>query len=204
MEFLTCPAKPGPKRGKNRREVMQMKTISWWIAIPILIVSVLMMGTLEAQVQKPNFSGIWTLDLDKSDDWAFLVRAAAGNTKSFTKMDVQRIVDRLTYLARTNEEIEIEQSEKEFKTFDKDDNVLIYYLDGKKHTRQTPWGAMLQTLADWNGDELIIVTEGKDIGKVTEVYAYDGEQLVFVIQLELKDFEENVVARYIYNRKDSE
>jgi hypothetical protein len=160
-------------------------------------------GTLEAQAQKPNFSGIWILDVEKSDDWANMVRAAAGNTKSFTKMDVQRIVDRLTYLARTAEEIEIEQSEKEFKTFDKDDNVLIYYLDGKKHTRQTPWGAMLQTLADWNGDDLIIVTEGKNIGKVTEVYTYDVEQLVFVIQLELEGFETDVVARYVYNRKDS-
>ena len=62
---------------------------------------------------------------------------------------------------------------------------------------------MLQTLADWNGDELIIVTEGKEIGKVTEVYTYDGEQLVCVIQLELKGFETDVVARRYYDRKDA-
>jgi hypothetical protein len=163
-----------------------------------------MLGTHEAKAQKPDFSGIWILAVDKSDDLANMVRAGAGNTRGFTKMDVQRIVDRLAYLARAAEEIEIEQSEKDFKTFDKDDNVLIYYLDAKKHTRQTPWGTMLQTLADWNGDELIIVTESKELGKVTEVYTYDGEQLVFVIQLELKGFENDIVARHYYNRKDTQ
>lgn len=181
-----------------------MKNVSRWVAIPIFICAFLTMGTPEAKAQKPDFSGIWVLDVDKSDDWANMVRAGAGSTKDFTKMDVQRIVDRLAYLARTNEEIEIEHSEKEFKTFDKDDNVLIYYIDGKKHSRQTPWGAMLQTLADWNGDELVIVTESKELGKVTEVYTYDSEQLVFVIQLELKGFENDVVARHYYNRKDTQ
>jgi hypothetical protein len=181
-----------------------MKNATRWAAIPILICAFLTIGAPRAKAQKPDFSGIWVLDVGKSDDWANMVRAGAGSTKDFTKMDVQRIVDRLAYLARTNEEIEIEHSEKEFKTFDKDDNVLIYYIDGKKHSRQTPWGAMLQTLADWSEDQLVIVTESKEIGKVTEVYALDGEQLVFVIQMDIKGFENTVIARYIYSRKDVE
>jgi hypothetical protein len=181
-----------------------MRSVSRWTTIPILICGLLALGAQELRAQKPDFSGIWTLNFEKSDDWADLVRTGAGNTRSFTKMDVQRIVDRLTYLARTAEEIEIEQSEREFKTFDKDDNVLIYYLDGKKHSRQTPWGAMLETVADWNGDELVIVTQNKELGKVTEVYAYEGKQLVSVIQMELKGFENTVVARQYYNRKEEQ
>jgi hypothetical protein len=62
-----------------------------------------------------------------------------------------------------------------------------HYLDGKKHVRQTPWGAKLQTLASWNGDQLVIVTEGKE--------------LAFVIQLDIKGFESTVVARHYRDRK---
>jgi hypothetical protein len=45
------------------------------------------------------------------------------------------------------------------------------------------------------------VTEGKDIGKITEVYDFEGEQLVFVIQMDIKGFENTVVARYVYDRR---
>ena len=178
-----------------------MRNVSRRIAIPTFICGFLMLGTVEAKAQKPDFSGIWTLDVDKSDNLANRVRTGAGNTKSFTKIDVQRIVDRLAYLSRTSEELELEQTDKDLKIFDKDDNVRIYYIDGKKHPRQTPWGAQLQTVTNWNGDDLVIVTESKELGKVTEVYTFEGEQLVFVIQMENKDFESNVVARHYYNRK---
>jgi hypothetical protein len=59
---------------------------------------------------------------------------------------------------------------------------------------------MLQTLADWNENQLVIVTEGKDLGKVTQVYAFEGEQLVYVIQMDIKGFENRVIARYVYDR----
>ncbi len=156
---------------------------------------------LGANAQKPNFSGTWVLDKETSDNLEEKVRIGAGGTNRITRIDVKRIVDRLTHLARASEEIEIEQSAEDFTVADKQDNLRIYYIDGKKHVRQTPWGVKLQTLTNWKDAQLIITTEGKDLGKVTETYRLEGEQLVFAVQLESDDFENTVVARNQYFRK---
>jgi hypothetical protein len=107
----------------------------------------------------------------------------------------------MQHLARAADELEIEQTAADFKIFDLEDNVRIYYLDGKKRLRETPWGEKLEVLAAWNDNELIVETEGKDLGKFREVYAFDGEQLVFVLQLEHEDFEQTIISRKVYNRK---
>jgi hypothetical protein len=179
---------------------VEMSSIWRWVAFCAVFGGLLCLP-LDAQAQKPDFSGEWVLDVDKSDDLAMRARAGAGSATQFTRMGVQQLLDRVAQLSRASEEIEIEQTVEDFKVFDLDDNVRIYYIDAKKHPRQTSWGAKLETITAWNKEELIIVTEGKELGRVTEVYTFEGKQLVFVLQLENKEFESKVVARHYYNRK---
>jgi hypothetical protein len=154
-----------------------------------------------ANAQHPDFTGVWVLDLEKSDDLAERAREAAGSTREITRSRVKQVVDRLQHLARGAEEIEITQTQDDFKIFDREDNVRIYYLDGKQRVRETPWGEKLQVVATWKDGDLIVETDGKDLGKFTEVYTFDGEQLVFVLQLNNKDFEQTVISRTVYNRR---
>ena len=165
------------------------------------VVGGFLLFSMVAMARKPNFSGTWVLDEERSDNLEEKVRIGAGETNQIARLDVKRIVDRLTHLARASDEIEIEQSAEDFTVADKEDNLRIYYIDGKKHVRQTPWGARLQTLTNWKGTQLIITTDSKELGKVTETYRMEGEQLVFIVQFESDDFENTVVARNQYFRK---
>jgi hypothetical protein len=171
------------------------------LALPLLILFLVGALTGFGYAQKPDLSGIWIIDGDKSDDLAQRVREGAGSTQQITRSRARQIVERMQQLARGADELEIEQTPDDFKIFDLEDNVRIYYLDGKKRVRETPWGEKLQVVAAWNQDELIVETVGKDLGKFREVYTLDGEQLVFVLQLEHEDFEQTVVSRKVYNRK---
>jgi hypothetical protein len=158
----------------------------------------------DSTAQEPNFTGTWQLDTEKSDDMQQKIRAGAGKAGGITQPEIQRLLDRFTHLARAADVIEIEQTEVDFKIFDRADNVRIYYLDSKKHPRQTPWGAKLQTVANWDNQRLLITTEGKDLGKVTEVYAFEGRQLVFIIQVKNKKFENEILIRHYYDRMEGQ
>ena len=180
-----------------------MRHVTRWI-VASAVGGVFCAIAVAADAQTPDFSGTWVLDLEKSDDLGEKVLAGAGDTDRLTQIEVKRISDRLTLLARAGEEIEIEQTEADFKIFDKSDNVRIYYIDGEKHARQTPWGAKLQTLTDWDDEQLVITTEGEELGKVTETYSFEGRQLVFVVQMEVEGFASAIVARSTYQRKEEQ
>ena len=119
----------------------------------IVMVAVLLVaafpGAAQAQAQKPDFSGTWELDLQASDDTESQVLGGAGEdtTRGMTRLERGRLVERLIQLARAIDEIEIAQTERDFRIFDWDDNLRIYYLDGRKHARQTPWGAKETTMS---------------------------------------------------------
>ncbi len=170
------------------------------LVVPVLSAGLILLTPFVAHAQKSDFSGIWALNINKSDDMEQKVRDGAGSTREITKLNVQQLLTRLTHLARAAREIEIEQSESDFKVFDREDDVRIYYIDGKKHVRETPWGEKLETLTSWSGDDLIMSTEGKDLGKLREVYTYEDETLVYVLQLELKGFANMVIVRNLYDR----
>jgi hypothetical protein len=181
-----------------------MNKVTRWLATSSLVGAfAFMLSVEEAAAQKPDYSGKWQINLEKSDDMAFKIRDAVGATGEITRSDVRLIADRLTELASAVEWLEIEQSEKDFKIFDRDDNVRIYYLDGKKHPRQTPWGAMLQAQTGWNKDLLIVNTEGKDLGSISEIYGREDDQLLFLLQVENKKFEKTLIVRSYYDRDDS-
>ena len=76
---------------------------------------------------------------------------------------------------RALEELEIAQTDEAFRIFDEADNLRIYYLDGGKRARQTPWGAKLDTVANWDGPQITVRTSGKEVGDVRRRSAWrDG------------------------------
>jgi hypothetical protein len=187
-----------------QQEVM-MRIVIRWAASTAFVASVALLASAkDSTAQEPNFTGTWQLDAEKSDDMQQKIRAGAGKAGGITQPEIQRLLDRFTHLAHAADVIEIEQTKVDFKIFDRADNVRIYYMDGKKHPRQTPWGAKLQTVANWDNQRLLITTEGKDLGKVTEVYAFEGQQLIFIIQVENKKFENDVLIRHYYDRLDGQ
>ena len=154
------------------------------------------------QAQLPDLSGAWILDAESSDDTESQIIEGAGEntTHGMTRLERDRLVERLIGLARALNEIDIEQSDRDFKIFDEADNLRIYYFDGEKHARQTPWGAKLETVAKWDGTRLTIRTTGGDLGEVDEIYGMEGRRLVFIVRIRNKSFSREIVIRNYYNR----
>ncbi len=173
----------------------------------IVMVAVLLVaafpGAAQAQAQKPDFSGTWELDLQASDDTESQVLGGAGEdtTRGMTRLERGRLVERLIQLARAIDEIEIAQTERDFRIFDRDDNLRIYYLDGRKHARQTPWGAKLDAVAKWDGQQISVRTTGEGIGEVQETIGMEGRQLVFIVRIKNKNFQNEIVIRNYYDRR---
>ena len=102
--------------------------------------------------------------------------------------------------------LEISLSDTEIRVVDGSENVHIYYLDGKKHKRQTPGGVDLETVAHKRGDQIIIEEEA-DSAKFTRTFALapDGSVMVVTVRLENDRFKQPVVIRSVYDPlRDSE
>ena len=185
-----------------------MRTAARWeaiISIPFFVVALtLLPRAAEAQAPKPDFSGNWKLNLEKSDDAVELIRAALGQTGGRGGLQQQRqtLSSRLNYLAQTAETIEIEQTQKDFKLFNTEDDVRIHYIDGQKHPRQSPTGEKMTTVTIWRGDLLDLTTEGDEIGKVSETFGLEGQRLVHIVRIQNDAFDENLVIRAYYDRAE--
>ncbi len=147
----------------------------------------------------PDFSGEWKMDADRSDDGEALILGGLGDPNRLSP-EKRRTAERLLSLGRALRVLEIRQSASDFRLYDEADNVRIYYIDGKKHTRETPWGEKLETVTKWEGGVLQTRTDGKDLGEIDELYTMDGEKLLYTVKIRLEDFKEEVVVRTYYDR----
>lgn len=147
----------------------------------------------------PDFNGKWKMDADKSDDGEALILGGLGNPDRM-KPEVRRTVERLLALGRAFRSLEIRQSPADFRLYDDAGNVRIYYIDGKKHQRETPWGERLETVTEWEAGELHMRTDGKDLGEIDEIYGIAGGQLLYTVKIRLEDSKEEVVIRTFYDR----
>jgi hypothetical protein len=163
------------------------------------LVSFLLVASFSLAQGNPDFSGKWTLDADKSDDGEALVVGGIGSPDRMSPEN-RRMAERLIALVRAFRVLEIRQSPADFRLFDEADNIRIYYIDGKKHTRETPWGEKLETVTKWEGSELQMRTDGKDLGEIDEIYALEGGQLLYTVKIRLEDQKEEVVVRSYYAR----
>jgi hypothetical protein len=147
-----------------------------------------------------DFSGKWRLDTDRSDDAEAVIQAGLENTSGRVTTSTLQTFDRLVALSRALTWLEIRQTERDFSLYDDADNVRIYYIDGKKHARETPWGAKLDTVTKWEGAELHIKTDGGDLGEVTEVYSFDGGELRFTVRIKVKNVKDEIAVNSYYTR----
>jgi hypothetical protein len=167
----------------------------------LLFASVILasVGFLQGAQGNSDFSGKWNLDSDKSDDGEAVILGGLGDPDRMSPKD-RRTADRLIALGRALQVLEIKQSASDFRLYDDADNVRIYYIDGKKHQRETPWGEKLETVTKWEGSELHMRTDGKDLGEIDEIYSMEGSQLLYTVKMRLKGSKEEVVVRTFYNR----
>jgi hypothetical protein len=154
-----------------------------------------------ALAQGPDFSGKWRLDEAKSDDGEAVILGSLGDPQRMSPSD-RRTADRLIALVRAFRVLEIRQTATDFSLYDEADNVRIYYIDGKKHARETPWGERLETVTKWEGSVLQARTDGKDLGEIDELYAMEGAQLLYTVKLRLEDSDQEVVVRTFYGRAE--
>ncbi len=168
----------------------------------LALVSVFSLVTSEAaQAPKPDFSGKWQLNASKSDDAAHKIEEGMVDIPgSRGPMERQRLLERLTQLAQAMDYFEITQSERDFQFADQAGNVRIYYIDGKKHPRQTPWGEKLETLTTWEGNQLQVLTDGKEIGQVKEIFGLEGRELVFLVRIRPKGLKNDILVKSYYVR----
>ena len=166
-----------------------------------IVVSFLLLASISLAQGNPDFSGKWTLDESKSDDGEAVILAGLGDPERMSPSD-RRTAERLMALVRAFGVLEIRQSPTDFSLYDEADNVRIYYIDGKKHARETPWGERLATETKWEGSVLQAKTDGKDLGEIDELYAMEGGQLLYTVKLRLEGSEQEVVVRTFYSRAE--
>jgi len=164
-----------------------------------ILFSCLLLASVSFAQGNPDFSGKWTLDAEKSDDGEAVILGGIGSPDRMSPND-RRTAERLIDLVRALRFLEIHQSPADFRLDDEADNVRIYYIDGKKHTRETPWGEKLETVTKWEGSELHMRTDGKDLGEIDELYVMEGGQLLYTVKIRLEDSEQEVVIRSYYGR----
>ena len=152
--------------------------------------------------QQPDFSGIWAIDLDRSSDAVKAVKSGLGeNLARGKKQMLQRyLADVLVRLAHDADAVEINHSAKDIVIFDKADNINIYYIDGKKHVRQDQDLGDIETVTEWNGNELVIRSKGKEAGQGVQTFSMKGSQLLVSIVVKAKHFPNDIVANFYYDR----
>ncbi len=166
-----------------------------------ILVSLLLLASVAFAQGNPDFSGKWKLDKTKSDDGEAVIFGGLGDPNRMSPKN-RRTADRLTALVRALGVLEVRQSASDIRLYDDADNVRIYYIDGKKHNRETPWGEKLETVTKWEGSVLQARTDGKDLGEIDELYAMEGSQLLYTVKLRLEDSKNEVVIRTFYGRAE--
>jgi hypothetical protein len=148
--------------------------------------------------QNPDFSGTWALDASKSDDPHRQILASWGDPNRM-RPEERQVADRLLLLVSALDRFEIRHTPRDITLYYGDD-VRIFYIDGKKHTRETPWGERLETVTDWEDGELHLKTDGKDLGDLEEIYTFEDGQMLYTVRLKVKHAKEEVVIRSYFDR----
>ena len=104
--------------------------------------------------------------------------------------DVGNIPDELT-VELTGEEFHVDDGER----------LRIYYLDGKKHKRETPDGMKLETIAELKGSA-ILIEEKMERGKIDRKFELspDGATMIMTLTVKFGRMKEPVVIRTVYEK----
>ncbi len=164
-----------------------------------------------------GLAGTWEVDPDESDDMEEKIRVGMASMKrggrrgsgspdasedpniALARLKGMRQIIR--NLSAAADELTIEVEGSEFRVAGAGEGrVRIFYLDGQKHVRETPNGTKLETIAQWNGKQVLIEQEAKDEGTINEVYELGREpnELVVIFRLKIKQLEEPIVIKSVY------
>jgi hypothetical protein len=163
-----------------------------------------------------SLSGYWLRNPDDSDDAeqkikeaarAYFDKATKGG-RNILSEEIPEIQKRLAYVIATfvqfAEELDIEEESGELRIDDGIGRIRIFYIDGKKHKRQTPGGANLETICTRRGNRIIVEQKLDKDGRIAEVYdiSADGNRMTLTVHFESKRFKEPLVVRNIYDRQE--
>ena len=165
-----------------------------------------------------SFSGSWMRDAKNSDDPKAKIEAAARATlerarsreaprlpEEADEVD-SRLQRDLSSLVLAADKLVIEEVGGELHVDDGEAPTRIFYLDGKKHVRQTPGGAKLETLVLRQGRQIVIQQKTEQGTRITETYALSADEarMTLSVRLEGKRIfsgKEPLVVTTVYDRE---
>jgi hypothetical protein len=201
-----------------RKEMRTLKTNH--IALGILVLALLVQPARPSAQQ--DFAGTWEVNPDESDDPQEKLRAVLANMQkdrggrgrggpppeaedpNERQAQLKGMHQGLKDLSAAADLLKIELLGNEFQvTSDDGGRVRIFYLDGKKHVRETPDGTKLETLAQWDGKRIVVEqkAKGKSGGEILETYELGSDPSVLVVtfRLKIKQLKEPIVIRSVYD-----
>lgn len=161
-----------------------------------------------------SVSGTWLRDPESSDNAEakieetakdFFDKATKGG-RGLMSDEIPEIQKRLEIIislyVHYAEEIILEEEGNELVVDDGYGKVRIFYVDGLKHKRQTPFGAKLETVCTRQGSRIVIDQKLDKWGRISETYipSSDGDTLIHTVRFESKRFKEPLVIQNSYYR----
>jgi hypothetical protein len=178
--------------------------------LALAVLTGLLVPGLAAATDRPDFTGVWLFNPERSDDLVAAVEASAGPAES--SGDIKKNIARLwirQWLLSVLENpdsayLTVEQSDKDFKT-GLGDEVAIYYF-GRVAASRGPFGGTLRVSAEWQGEQLVLTKRADDGGKITAVYTLlpGGKSLSVAYHLEHKRLVKPLDARMVFDRTDED
>jgi hypothetical protein len=161
-----------------------------------------------------DLTGTWYRNPEESDDAEAKLRAAAKamfdkatkGGRNILSDEIHQTQNRLQFIigsyVQFADVLEIEQTSTELHIDDGEERVRIFYMDGKKHTRQTPSGAKLETVCTRENDRVTIEQKLDRGGKIIDTYvpSSDGDRMVLTVRFENKQLKPPLILRNVYDR----
>lgn len=165
---------------------------------------------------KPDLSGSWRLNLQRSDDVKALIAEAAGSQyvagggrdrllpRGNEGSEVERLEMRQWLVATADrarsEPLVLEQDASELKAGFGDD-VRIFYF-GREATSQDARGVKRKTRMSWKGEQLLIEETGDDKMRLTHLYTLlpGAENLIVAYHLAGGSLEKPLELRLVFDR----
>ncbi len=196
--------------------------IVWAGMTLVVLLGLSIPGSGAAAEGAPSFAGAWKRDPEQSDDAQGKLREAfeamrqgsgrrmgsggpppgGGQGGGSRRSGRGRPESPGALMGPMSDKIVLEHEGTELR-IDDGERVQIFYLDGRKHPREMPNGAKLETVATLDGLS-IRIEEKLDRGRIERrlELAGDAKTMVMTVNLKLDNMKEPVHIRTVYEREE--